>query len=158
MMGRALLILGWLATLGVAGTAIVGYLLGGVVRSLTPHVLTGLTASLLLLFAHCWVMFYLIGTGTAIKNAVTENGLDPALAERTKDFKNRSYPWLMLSMGLIIATFVAGGAYVAGVGPSWIHEVLFFIALMSQVWTLVIEGKVLTANERLMTEINEILA
>ena len=59
---------------------------------------------------------------------------------------------------LIIATFVAGGAYTAGVGPSWIHEVLFYITLASQVYTLVIEGQVLTANERLMTEINEILA
>lgn len=157
-MGRALLILGWLATLGIAATAIIGYLLGSAVRSLTVHVLIGLTASLLLLFAHCWVMFYLIGTGTAIKKAVTENHLDPDLAERTKAFKNRSYPWLMLAMAFIIATFVAGGAYVAGVGPSWIHEVLFFVTIASQVYTLVIEGQVLTANERLMTEINEILA
>ena len=158
MMGRALLILGWLSTLGIGTTAVLGYLLGTAVRSLTIHVLTGLTASLLLLFAHCWVMFYLIGTGSAIKNAVSENGLDGDLAERTKAFKSRSYPWLMLAMGLIIATFVAGGAYTAGVGPSWIHEILFFVTLVSQVYTLVIEGQVLTANERLMAEINEQLA
>ena len=158
MMGRALLILGWLSTLGIAATAIIGYLLGTAVRSLTVHVLIGLIGSLLLLFAHCWVMFYLIGTGTAIKKAVTENQLDADLSERTKAFKSRSYPWLMLAMALIIATFVAGGAYVAGVGPSWIHEVLFYVTIGSQVYTLVMEGQVLRANEHLMTEIDDLLA
>jgi hypothetical protein len=158
MMGRALLILGWLATVGILATAVLGYLLGTSMRAVTPHVLTGLVASLLLLFSHCWVMFYLIGTGTAIKNAVRENSLDEELAERTKGFKSRSYPWLMLAMGLVIATFVAGGAYLAGVGPSWIHEVLFFVTLVVQAWTLVLEGRVLMANERLMDEINRQLA
>lgn len=158
MMGRALLILGWLATMAVIATGVMGYLLGGALTRLTPHVLTGLVASLLLLFAHSWVMFYLIGTGKAIKDAVRENGLDPELAERTKPFKSRSYPWLMIAMGLIIATFVAGGAYVAGAAPSWIHEVLFYVTCVVQVWTLLLEGRVLMANERLMNEINEILA
>ena len=157
-MGRALLIVGWLATIGWVANGVLGYLLGSTVRALTPHLLLGLVASLLLLFSHCWVMFYLIGTGKAIKDAVLEHRLETELAERTKVFKSRTYPWLMLAMGLAIATFVLGGGYLAGAVPSWMHEVLFYATLVVQVWTLMLEGQVLMANERLMAEINERLA
>jgi 4-hydroxybenzoate polyprenyltransferase len=158
MMGRALLIVGWLATLGLAVTAVIGYLLGSSVTALQPHLLLGLVACLLLLFSHSWVMFYLIGTGKAIKDAVHENHLETELSERTKSFKNRTYPWLMAAMGLAIATFVLGGGYVAGAVPSWIHVVLFYATLVVQVWALVLEGRVLLQNERLMNEINQRLA
>ena len=158
MMGRALLIVGWLATLGLAANAVLGYLLGSSVRSLQPHLLLGLVASLLLLFSHCWVMFYLIGTGKAIKDAVAENKLEGALYDRTKPFKNQTYPWLMAAMGLAIATFVLGGGYVAGAVPSWVHVVLAYATLGVQAWTLVLEGRVLLQNERLMNEINQLLA
>ena len=69
-------------------------------------------------------MFYLIGTGKAIKDAVKENHLEAELTERTKVFKNRTYPWLMAAMALAIATFVLGGGYVAGALPNWLHVVL----------------------------------
>lgn len=152
------MIVGWLATLGLVATAVVGYLLGSSVRSLQPHLLLGLVACLLLLFSHSWVMFYLIGTGKAIKDAVNQNQLEAELTERTKGFKNSTYPWLMGAMGLAIATFVLGGGYVAGAVPSWVHVVLFYATLTVQAWTLVLEGRVLLQNERLMNEINERLA
>jgi hypothetical protein len=38
------------------------------------------------------------------------------------------------------------------------HEVLFYLTLAVQVWTLVLEGQVLLQNERLMHDINERLA
>jgi hypothetical protein len=66
MMGRALLIVGFMATLGVVATAVLGYLLNAPADPEMPrHVLVGLASSLLLLFSHCWIMFYLIGTGKA---------------------------------------------------------------------------------------------
>ena len=49
-------------------------------KALQPHLLLGLVACLLLLFSHSWVMFYLIGTGKAIKDAVNENQLETELS------------------------------------------------------------------------------
>jgi hypothetical protein len=119
MMGRALLIVGAMSTLGVIAAAVAGYTLHGPTDANMPlHVLIGLASSLLLLFSHCWIMFYLIGTGKAIKDAVRENGLDPAIIEETKRFKNESYPWLMLAMGLVMATFILGGGVATGSVPS----------------------------------------
>jgi hypothetical protein len=158
MMGRALLIVGWLGTVGLVASAVLGYLFGTTMPNVQPHLLVGLVSCLLLLFAHSWVMFYLIGTGKAIKDAVVENKLTAELHERTKEFKNQTYPWLMAAMGLAIATFVLGGGAFAGALPSWIHVVLFYVTLAVQVRTLVLEGRVLLRNENLMNEINELLA
>jgi hypothetical protein len=158
-MGRALLIVGAMATLGVVASAVLGYLLSSPTDSDMPlHVLVGLASSLLLLFSHCWIVFYLIGTGKAIKDAVREHGLDPALAEETKRFKNASYPWMMLAMAVVMATFILGGGVATGSVPSWVHHALFYAAVPSQAYALWIEHRVLVDNERLMADVDRRLA
>lgn len=159
MMGRALLIVGVMATLGVVASAVLGYLLSAPTDLDMPrHVLVGLAASLLLLFSHCWIMFYLIGTGKAIKDAVRENGLDSAFVEETKRFKNASYPWLMLAMALVMATFILGGGVATGSIPSLVHHSLFYVAIAVQGYALKIEWRVLGDNERLMEDVDRHLA
>jgi len=158
-MGRALLIVGLMGTLGVIASAVMGYLLTSPTdASMSRHVLVALASSLLLLFSHCWIMFYLIGTGKAIKDAVRENGLDPALIEETKRFKNASYPSLMLAMGLVMATFILGGGVATGSVPAWVHHVLFYAAVLVQAYALRIEWRVLGENERLMVDVDRRLA
>ena len=158
MMGRALLVVGWLATLGMIATAVLGYV-GGSDPELGPrHVLIALASVLLLLFSHCWIMFYLIGTGKAIKDAVKEHGLDAAAVEETKRFKNESYPALMLAMALAMATFILGGGAATGTLPPLVHHALFWAALLAQGRALWREQKVLAANERLMADLDRTLA
>jgi MFS family permease len=159
MMGRALLIIGAMATLGFVATAVIGYTLADPADAEVPlHLLVGLASSLLLLFSHCWIMFYLIGTGKAIKEAVQEHGLDKALIEDTKRFKNKSYPSLMLAMILGMATFILGGGVVPGALPSWIHHALFYATLLVQGRALWFEKQVLEENERLIADIDRRLA
>ena len=159
MMGRALLIVGAMATLGLLATAVLGYGLEGptgrqVGPEMSRHVLVALASSLLLLFSHCWIMFYLIGTGKAIKEAVAEHSLEPALIEETKRFKNRSYPSLMLAMALAMATFILGGGAATNSLPAWIHHGLFWATLLVQGRALLIEKEVLEQNEKLMADID----
>lgn len=159
MMGRALLVIGWMATAGLVATGILGYLLKAPADPGLPrHVLLGLASALLLLFAHCWIMFYLIGTGKAIKDAVKENDLPADMVEATKRFKNRSYPVLMLALGLAMATFILGGGVATGAIPAWVHQTLFYATLLAQARALQLEGQVLAENERLMGDINRRLA
>lgn len=155
MMGRALLIVGAMATLGLIASAVLGYGLDSPVGTeMSRHVLVALASSLLLLFSHCWIMFYLIGTGKAIKEAVAEHSLEPGLIEETKRFKNRSYPTLMLAMGLAMATFILGGGAATNSLPVWVHHALFWATLVVQARTLWIEKGVLDANEKLMADID----
>ena len=62
MMGRALLVVGWISTAGILAAGVIGYLPLATFSKMTPHILLAFIASLLLLFSHCWIMFYLIGT------------------------------------------------------------------------------------------------
>ena len=159
MMGRALLVIGALGTVAFLATAVLGYGLSGPTDPGLPnHVLIALGSNLLLLFSHSWIMFYLIGTGKAIKQAVAEHALAASYVEETKRFKAASYPWLMLALGCAMATFILGGGAATGALPSWIHHVLFVLAVPVQVYTLWIEHRVLWDNERLMNAINARLA
>ena len=155
MMGRALLIVGWVATVGLVVTGVAGYLFSADRTGIGTHLALALSSSLLLLFSHCWIMFYLIGTGKAIREAVNENDLEPDLIERTKEFKNRSYGWLMLAMGVTMAAFILGGGVYTRAIPAWIHHTLFFIALLTQVKTVILERAVLVENDALMASIDQ---
>ena len=152
-MGRALLILGWLATGGLLAAGLLGFQVSPD-SGVGLHLLVALLSSLLILFSHCWIMFYLIGTGKAIKNAVSEHDLSTEFAVQTIGFKNRSYPWLMVAMGTVMVTFIVGGGVATQVIPSWIHALLFGAALLAQIRSLFLEGEVLMANERLMREVD----
>lgn len=153
MMGRALLMVGWVSTGGLVLTGILGYRVGEQ-GSLGWHLLAALFSTLLLLFSHSWILFYLIGTGKAIKAAAQEHDLGGDLAEKTREFKNRSNSWLMLAMMAVMATFIVGGGVATRVLPAWIHSSLFLMTLAIQVWTLVIEGRVLGDNARLMRQVD----
>jgi len=152
-MGRALLMVGWLATAGLVVSGWLGYSVEDG-ASFEIHVLLGLASALLLLFSHSWIMFYLIGTGKAIKEAVARGGLESHYVEETKDLKNLSYPVLMLATGLAMATFIVGGGVATRVIPAWIHHLLFWLTLAVQLRALVREGQVLERNRRLMLEVD----
>ncbi len=165
MMGRALLIVGALATLGLAATGVLGYLMpwpleaaaeasGGVPEETSRHILAGLGASLLLLFSHCWILIYLLGTGRVVRQAVRQHGLETDLAERAGRFKKICYPLLLLAMALSLATFVAGTGVMTGAVPGWVHPVLFYAALAVQIPTLAIERRALDDTERLIADVD----
>ncbi len=100
-------------------------------------------------------MFYLIGTGKAIKVAVAEHDLDGDAVQQTKDFKNESYPWMMLAMGLAMAAFIVGAGVHTRVIPVFAHQALYVLAVLAQLRTLLIEHRVLGRNQRLMAEVSE---
>jgi hypothetical protein len=57
-----------------------------------------------------------------------------------------------------MATFILGGGVATAAMPSWVHHVLFYCALAAQGYSLWVERRVLTENERLMGDIDRILA
>lgn len=152
-MGRALLIIGWMSTAGFVTTGVLGFRLQQD-DPLGFHILLGTASALLLLFSHSWIMFYLIGTGKAIKTAVAEHGLEGDAVQLTKDFKNQSYPWMMLAMGLAMAAFIVGAGVHTEVIPVLVHQALYLLAILAQVRTLWIEHRVLDRNQRLMADVS----
>jgi RsiW-degrading membrane proteinase PrsW (M82 family) len=159
MMGRALLIIGALATLGFVASGVLGYLLESPAdAAMKQHMLVALAACLAQLFSHCWILIYLIFTGRAIRETVEERGLDARYAAEAGRFAKPLAPWLLAAIALGMATFLLGGATATGAVRPWIHHGLFFLTLAVQGWALWREHRVLGANQRLIDEIDGRLA
>ena len=159
MMGRALLIIGALATLGFLASGVLGYLLEGPAdAAMLRHVLVGLAACLAQLFSHCWILVYLIFTGRAIRETVEESSLDARYGDEPGRFLRSTAPWLLASVVLGLAAFLVGGAAATGAVRPWIHHALFWATLAVQGWTLWREHRVLRANQSLIDEIDGLVA
>ncbi len=159
MMGRALLIIGALATLGFLASGVLGYLLDGPADSAMPrHVLVALAACLAQLFSHCWILIYLIFTGRAIRETVAENALEARHGEEPGRFLRATAPWLLAAVALGLATFLVGGATATGAVEPWIHHTMFYATLAVQGWALWREHRVLRASQALIDEIDGRLA
>ena len=154
-MGRSLWILGALATAGIAVTAALGYGLHSPADPGMPrHVVAALASSLLLMLSQCWILLYLLGTGKVIRDAVREAGLDPAPLARLRRLRRVCYPAILLSMALVLSTFLVGGEVAAKGAPPWVHHALFWAALAAQAGALGIEWWGLAGNESLLMEVD----
>ena len=162
MMGRALLIIGALATLAFLASGVLGYRLDGPADSGMPdHVLAGLAACLAQLFAHCWVLIYLLFTGRAIRETAAEHALDARYGEEPRRFIRSTVPWLLTAVALWLATFLVGGATATGTIKHryrWIHHSMFYAAVAVQGVALWQERRALRASQSLIDEIDGRLA
>ena len=80
-MAQALVTAVGLGTIGQAATAVLG-LFGG---DLSRHITFGIFSTLITLLAHSMMMFYLIGKGKAVKDAMAEGGLTGDYFRRIAD-------------------------------------------------------------------------
>jgi len=161
MMGRSLLIVGALGTATLAVTGALGYGLTSPGDAGMPrHVVAALAAILMLMFCHCWILLYLLGTGRVIRQelpgAARESWEPASLAALAESMRARrlAYAALALAALLALAEFLLGGAVAANAAPHVLHHVFFWAALAAQGVALWSEGRALAANESLLGEID----
>jgi hypothetical protein len=148
-----------LSALAACGVALAGAL--RIPEALTPeraalvqrHQLLGLLSAVLLLVVQCAVFVYFLGTGKAIKVAVEQRELDPALARKTRRLKGTTFPFATFAAVAVVVGSVLGGA----ASPSS-HAVAMGIALALTLAAAPFELRSLRANRRLMDETSDALA
>ena len=118
------------------------------------HMIWGVFLVLLLLFFQCLIFGFFIGSGKSIKRVVGENGLSADWVQRTRDYKNTSYPPLMAAIFFTAAAGVAGGGASAGQTPLWLHQALVWLALFFNVRSYWIAYRVLGDNVEAIHQIN----
>ena len=139
--------------------------------SVRDLLLAGMLASVLIIFTHVLVIFYLIGTGMDIREAVEE---DDALVKKyvlfTRRLKKKVFPLACFATLLIIVASLLGaevhsrlipapGAETAlplrQVGGWWIHLVFSSLALCVNGAAFVAEFRAVRKNREAIEEINE---
>ena len=157
MKGTILLILGWLGLLAFLASGLLGY--GAFLQeALRVHVLVGLCACVLLLFAHSWMVIYLLGVARAARRWQFRDGGEEALAHQVAAWSRRTLLAGALAVAAGLASFALGSASLAGAAPAALHHAVFYGALAAQARALQVERQALAASDRLVTAADRRLA
>jgi len=142
----ATIILFFLATMGMAY---------GHVLSVNLHILWGFFVATLIVLLQCLIFGFFIGSGKSIKRVVADNNLGPYWVQKTKDYKNKCYPALMLAIVVSAAAAILGGGVASGAIPIWVHEIFIWLALVANARSLWISYQVVVENVNAIHLINE---
>jgi hypothetical protein len=162
-MGQALVTGVGIGLIGIIATAILG-LTGSGGASIARHVSYGIFSTMVILLSHSMMMFYLIGKGKAVKDAMTEEGRGPTHPEynlyvgRIAQARKPVFSWATIAMGVTMVAAILGASVDTGVLPGIVHATIAYAAIVSNVAALKIEIDALRTSSRVVDEVNRLLA
>jgi hypothetical protein len=151
-MAAALLTLTALSIAGIATAFVLAFAPSG--ADTATHVLVGVFATMLNLLAHSFMMFYLIGKGRAVKDAMAEAGVAGDYYARASRERAPVFGQATIAMALTMVTGIIGASVDVRVLPSWPHALLACAALFWQLKTFVIEARALSRIAGIVDEVN----
>jgi hypothetical protein len=144
------------AVLGLAGilaTIVIGLRGTDVAR----HVSFGLFSTLVTLLAHSMMMFYLIGKGKAVKDAMAEHSVAGDYYRRIAAARKPVFSIGTLAMAMTMVTAILGASVDTGVLPPIVHAAIAYGAVACNLAALKIEVDALAASTRIVEELNRVL-
>ncbi len=141
---------------GLVYSAFLGYSAAASPDVLT-HTTVGIFFTLITLLAHSMTMFYLIGKGKAVREAVTEENLSPDLYAVVARARKPVFKIATVAMFLTMTTGIVGGGIDIGVLPAGVHSLLAFIAIVANCMALRSQVAAMTVSSKIVAEINTLL-
>ena len=142
-----------IGTLGLGATAVFG-LLG---TDLSRHITIGIFSTMITLLAHSMMMFYLIGKGKAVKDAMAEGGLTGDYFRRIALARKPVFSIGTLAMGITMVTAILGASVDTGVLPPIVHGMIAYAAIAANLAAAKIELDALGESSRVVGEVNRLL-
>ena len=151
-MAPALVTLTALSIFGISAAFVVAMRADAASTSL--HVLFGVFGTMLNLLAHSLMMFYLIGKGKAIREAVTESALEGDYVQRISRLRAPVFSRAPLAMAVTMAAAILGASVDVRVMPAWPHAALAAAGIAAQLYAFFAELVALTGSARVVDEVN----
>ena len=152
-MAQALVTAVAIGTLGLGATAVLG-LLG---TDLSRHITIGIFSTMVTLLAHSMMMFYLIGKGKAVKDAMAEGGLTGDYFRRIAIARKPVFSFGTVAMGITMLTAILGASVDTGVLPPIVHGMIACAAITANLAAAKIELDALGESSRVVGEVNRLL-
>ena len=152
-MAQALLTGVGIAVAGLVATVYLGLIGGDVSR----HISYGFFSSLITLLAHSMMMFYLIGKGKAVKDAMAEGGLTGDHYRRIAAARKPVFSIGTLAMTVTMIAAILGGGVDTGVLPPMVHATIAYAAILSNLLAIKIEIDALSQSSKIVDEVNRLL-
>jgi hypothetical protein len=151
-MAAALLTLTALSIAGIAASFVLAFVSSG--AETATHVLVGVFATILNLLAHSLMMFYLIGKGRAVKDAMAEAGVEGDFYARASRVRAPVFGQATIAMALTMVTGIIGASVDVRVLPAWPHALLALAAVGWQFKAFYIEARALSRIGGIVDEVN----
>ena len=153
-MAQALVTSVGIGVVGLVTTTVLGLQATDVSR----HIAFGIFSSLITLLAHSMMMFYFIGKGRAVKDAMTEGGLSGDFYRRIAALRKPVFSIGTLAMVVTMIAAILGGGVDTGVLPPMVHATIAYGAVACNLAALKIEIDALGSSSRIVDEVNRLLA
>ena len=156
----------------LAGTAALGMTLSDS-ASIYRHYVLGMAASMFTCFIHVLVLFYLIGTGKDIRDAVEgQPDLVETYVPLTRLLKRRVFPAACFAIALMVVATLMGGEVhsrllaadggrtlpVRGITAWWVHLVFVALALIASAIAFQVEVAAARETRKAIESLNAELA
>jgi len=138
---------------GILATTVVG--LRG--TDIARHISFGIFSTLITLLAHSMMMFYLIGKGKAVKDAMAEHVLTGDHYRRIAAARKPVFSIGTFAMAVTMATAILGASVDTGVLPPIVHGTIAYGAIACNLAALKIEIDALSTSRRIVDEVNRLL-
>jgi hypothetical protein len=112
---------------------------------------------MILLLAHSMMMFYLIGKGKAVKDAMAEGGLAGDQYRRIAIARKPVFSIGTLAMAVTMVAAILGASVDTGVLPSIVHAMIAYGAIACNVAAIKVEMTALAESSRIVDEVNHLL-
>jgi hypothetical protein len=147
---QALLTAVFVGLTGLVTTAVFG--LRG--ADISRHISFGIFSTMITLLAHSMMMFYLIGKGKAVKDAMAEHSVAGDYYRRIALARKPVFSIATLAMAVTMVTAIIGASVDTGVLPPMVHAMIAYGAIACNLAAAKIEIGALTASSRIVDEVN----
>jgi hypothetical protein len=148
---QALLTAVFLGLTGLVATTIFGLRGTDVAR----HISFGIFSTMITLLAHSMMMFYLIGKGKAVKDAMAEHGVSGDFYRRIAAARKPVFSIATLAMAVTMAAAIMGASVDTGVLPPMVHATIAYGAILCNLAAVKIEIGALIESSRIVDEVNQ---
>ncbi|MQA29629.1 MAG: hypothetical protein GEU82_07300 [Luteitalea sp.] len=124
---------------------------------MSRHVSFGIFSTMVTLLAHSMMMFYLIGKGKAVKDAMAEGQLTGDHYRRIAAARKPVFSIGTWAMAATIVAALLGASVDTGVLPPVVHGLIAYGAIACNLAALKIEIDALSASSRIVDEVNHLL-
>ena len=152
-MAQALLTAVGVGIIGLVVTVVFG--LSGF--DISRHISFGIFSTMVTLLAHSMMMFYLIGKGKAVKDAMVEGGLQGNFYNRIARARKPVFSSGTLAMSVTIVAAVLGASADTGALPVIVHGMIAYGAVAANLAAAKIEIDAIGEASRVVDEVNRLL-
>ena len=151
-MSAAIITASALSLVGLIVSFMLGYL--PVTVDGLSHAGLAIFVTLVTLFTHCMAMFYLIGKGRAVRDAISEGELISDAGGRVSALRTPVFKLSSLAIALTMVTGIIGGGVDTGVLPGLLHAMFAVMAILANSAAFWKISMALNESSRIVAEVN----